>query len=203
MQFSNRKMDCVPKFINAWLAEIKMYLFQVADNSKCQLYSYIIQCSGLQAPISFQQKGVSSRHRNASGVPPCISSKHCHLESWGRGILSFTTPASERPRRGQGQSRFSHISTAVWKPFLALWNRKQGMPSLKSSPHCPALLCQFLLWGHQPSSPSPFPTLPQSSSNLTGLHIHTVPSEVAGNCWGPTCLELLKQGASTFKRIKL
>jgi hypothetical protein len=36
MQFSNRKMDCIPKLINAWLAEIKMYFsrLRLAINAK-------------------------------------------------------------------------------------------------------------------------------------------------------------------------
>lgn len=121
----------------------------------------------------------------------------------GQRHSSFIIPAPERPRGGQGQSRFNRISTAVCKPFLALGNRKQEMSSLRSSPHCPALLSQFLLVRPPTFLTLPFYHPPQSSSILTGLHICTAPSEIAGNCWGPTCRELLKQGASTFKRIKL
>lgn len=134
-----------------------------------------------------------------------------HSELYNPGI--WETKGRSRPVQAK-----SHLSCST-QPFLALEKRKQEMPSLRSSPHCPALLSQFLPvrpptfptlplshppLSHSPlSHPPPFPPSPQSNSILIGLHIHTVPSEIAGNCWGPACLEPLKQGASTFKRIKL
>lgn len=198
MQFSNRKMDCIPKLVNVWLAEIKMYFsgLRLAINAK-QARTQVLLLRSVQASGSpwtlDRQRGVYLGHRNVSRSPLQLIKTLSPTRRLGLGHSEIYNPSI---CEAETRSRLAHVTLsktntfAACKPFLTLrtGHRTLGLWNpLSLLPH---------------SSQGDLSLMPSTPSILLPQEILLLLHRLSAfrDCWellgsrGLKCFELLKLG---------